>query len=343
MAGANQAGLSSSRWAVSPTPGPKGEKTKPASNRAVSNDPQVQTQVYDRVTTMTTRRPDSVESAIPNIATHEDHKVQGNNSESVQVNTVGVQTPNVEPAQVAQAHFRPVQEIDPFQPSSHTNDDEQRLEESFMKNLKRNVERITAHNQELESKRTERSVKFKLDDARHASEKHTEDKQGADIMAPNIYSHQINDILKSDNRIETEASKRADATIDLMPAGKASPHVQVADVSAIVGKPSLKMGKMVHWDMELKKGEEAREKLELEFQKWVTQYEQERATLVGNRDTWIERRLEAEKVCGEAQAMITQFDQEIEDKDRKHASFTSTYRELIKDLCIEMASLAVSL
>ena len=202
-------GLSSSRWAVSPTPGPKGEKTKPASNRAVSNDLQVQTKVHDRVTTMTTRRPDSVESAIPNIATHEhhskslqerippnantvsknveDHKVQGNNSESVQdlggqVHTVGVQSAQ---AQVAQAHVRPVQEIDPFQASSQTNDDEQRLEESFMKNLKRNVERITAHNQELESKRTERSVKFKLDDARYASEKHTEDKPGADIMAPN--------------------------------------------------------------------------------------------------------------------------------------------------------------
>jgi hypothetical protein len=140
----------------------------------------------------------------------------------------------------------------------------------------------------------------------------------------------------------TETSKRTEVMSDLIPTNKTSPQVQDVCVSAALDKKSTKMGKIAHWDMEVKKGEEAREKLELEYQKWMTRYEQERATLVRNRETWIEGRLEAEKSRDEAQAMITKFDREIEDRDKEYASYTSTYRGLVKNLCIEMARLAVS-
>ena len=380
MAGPSHAGLSSSRWAVSPVAKPKDEKTKPASNLVVNNDLQVQTNVHDRIANMTTRRPDPVESGVPKIATHEhhikqlqenvppnantntvskdvkDHKVQDYTIESAQdqrgqVHTVRAESANVQPtnvqsvqAQAAQIHFRPVQETELFQVRFQTNDDdEQRLEESFMKNLKKNVERITEHNKVLESKRSERSVKFKLEDARYASEPQTKDKQGADILDQNIYSHQINDILKSNNRIGTETSKHTETTSDLMPTGKPSPQVQSVGMSGTMVKPSTKTSKMVHWDMELKKSEEAREKFELELQMWVNQHEQQRATLVRNRETWIQGRLEVEKARDEVQAMITQFDQEIEDRDKEYTSCASIYREILKNVCIEMACIAVSM
>lgn len=152
MAGSTQLGLNSSRWAVSPAPGPKDEKTMPTSNRAISNNLQAQTKVHDRVTTMTTRRLAPVESAIPKIATHgrhnkllqeqiprnantvsnkvEDQKVQGHNRESeqvpgYQVHNVKVESPSVQPtqaqsaqAQVTQARFRPVRETELFQGST---------------------------------------------------------------------------------------------------------------------------------------------------------------------------------------------------------------------------------
>lgn len=209
-----------------------------------------------------------------------------------------------------------------------------------MKNLKKNVERITAHNQDFETKRSERTVKFKLEDARYASETHTENKQGADIVASNSYSTQLNDILKSNNRIVVEASEHTEATSDTMPIGRASSQVQTVGVP---GKSSTKTSKMAQWDTELKKCEEAREKLEFEYQKSVTQYEQELATLARNRETWIQGRLEAEKALHDSQAMTIQFDQEIEDRDKEYASYASTYRKLVKDLCIEMACLAVSM
>jgi hypothetical protein len=95
--------------------------------------------------------------------------------------------------------------------------------------------------------------------------------------------------------------------------------------------------------MELKKSEEAREKFELELQMWVNQHEQQRATLVRNRETWIQGRLEVEKARDEVQAMITQFDQEIEDRDKEYTSCASIYRELLKNVCIEMACIAVSM
>jgi len=211
-----------------------------------------------------------------------------------------------------------------------------------MKNLKKDVERITAHNQGLESKRVERSVKFKLENARQTFERQTEDKQGSGVVAPGINPRQIKDILKSNIRIDTKASKHAKAMSDTMPTDRASPQVQAVVEPAIMDKPFTKTGKMAHWDMQLKKCEEAREKLEFEYQKWVTGYEQERATLVRNREAWIVERLEAEKARVEAQEMIAKFDQEIEDRDKEYVSNASTYQKFVKNLCIEMARLAVS-
>lgn len=86
-----------------------------------------------------------------------------------------------------------------------------------------------------------------------------------------------------------------------------------------------------------------REIFELDYQKWATRYEQDRATLARNRETWIEGKIKAEKARDEAQAMITQLDQEIENVDKEYASHVSTYQELFKDLCIETARLAVSM
>jgi len=376
MAVASHGGLSSSRWAVSPATGPKDENTYPASNRVVSDGPQVQANVHDRVTNMFARRPSPVESEIPKIVTHEhhskplqeniptdantvskdaeNHKAQGHISESAQnplgqVHNARSQSANVQPAQVqstqaqaVQTSFRPVQEMELFQVCSQTNDDEQHLEQCFMKNLKKDIERITGHNQELESKRVERSVKFKLEGARQTFERQTEDKQGSGVVAPGINPRQIKDILKSNIRIETKASKHTKAISDAMPTDRASPQVQAVGVPAIMDKPSTKTGKMARWDMQLKKCEEAREKLEFEYQKWVTGYEQERATLVRNREAWIVERLEAEKARVEAQEMIAKFDQEIEDRDMEYVSNVSTYQKFVKNLCIEMACLAVS-
>lgn len=148
MAGSSHAGLSSSRWAVSPITKPKDEKTNPVSNLVVSNDLQVQTNVHGRITNMTTRRPDTVESSALEISTHdllskslrenippnanivsknvEDYKVQGHTSETAQdprsqAHTVRAESANLQPAQVqstqapaTQTHFRPVQETKLF-------------------------------------------------------------------------------------------------------------------------------------------------------------------------------------------------------------------------------------
>jgi len=127
-----------------------------------------------------------------------------------------------------------------------------------------------------------------------------------------------------------------------MPTGKVSPQVRAIGMSDSMDKPSTKTSKMIHWDTTLKKGEEMREKFELEYQKWVTQYEQEHATLVRHRETWIQGQLEAEKAHDQAQEMITQLDQEIENWNKEYASYASTHQELLKRLCVEMASLAVS-
>lgn len=103
-----------------------------------------------------------------------------------------------------------------------------------------------------------------------------------------------------------------------------------------------KTSKMALRDVDLKRGEEAREKLQLQYQEWMTRHEQERVTLVRERGNWIEERLEAEKARDQAQAMITQLDGKIEDKDREYANYVSTHQKLVKDLCIVMAHPAVS-
>ena len=150
-------------------------------------------------------------------------------------------------------------------------------------------------------------------------------------------------ILKSNNNAATEASKHTDAISGLMPMDRTSPQTQAAASSANTGKHSMeKTSKMALWDVDLKRGEEAREKLQLQYQEWMTRHEQERATLVRERGNWIEERLEAEKARDQAQAMITQLDEKIEDKDKECANYVSTHQKLVKDLCIVMAHLAVS-
>lgn len=227
MVGPSHGGLGSSRWVVSPAVGPNDENTHPTFNRVASNHPQVQANVHDRVATMTARRPAPMESVFTMVTTQdhhnkpmlenlptkanamskytEEHKAQDRTIESPQgprgqVHAAKVQSAYVQPSQAlsvqtqaAQTHPRLVQEAERLQVSSQTNHDEQCIEEGFIENLKKGVERISAHNQELESKRIERSARFKLEDARGTPENHAQNKQGADVMAPKTCSRELQD------------------------------------------------------------------------------------------------------------------------------------------------------